>query len=140
MQQPVAIITGAGRGIGRATVLALAREGREKLKAVYAGPAESRAEAKAAVMAELRERAPKEAPGYEAWFQRANNASFAILSAYDELVPAFMRLFEREDRDWVKFHAAVERLKPLPREERRATLKSLEGGTYDTDPATRPAQ
>lgn len=113
----------AGRA-RRARFLALAREGREKLKAVYAGPAESRAQAKAAVMAELRERAAKEAPGYEAWFQRANNASFAILSAYDELVPAFMRLFEREGRDWVRFHAAVERLKPLEREERRATLRS----------------
>ncbi len=126
----------AGRA-RRARFLALAREGRERLLAVYAGPAESRATGKAAVMAELRERAPKEAPGYEAWFQRANNASFAILSAYDELVPAFMRLFEREGRDWVKFHAAVERLKPLERGERRATLRGLEGGTDDTDPATR---
>ena len=127
----------AGRG-RRARFLALAREGRDKLKAVYAGPAEIRAAGKAAVMAELRERAPKEAPGYEAWFQRANNASFAILSAYDELVPAFMRLFEREGRDWVKFHAAVEQLKPLPRDERRATLKGLGGGPVDeADPATR---
>jgi predicted aminopeptidase len=126
----------AGRA-RRARFLALAREGREKLKAVYAGPAESRAQAKAAVMAELRERAAKEAPGYEAWFQRANNASFAILSAYDELVPAFIRLFEREGRDWVKFHAAVEALKPLSPAERRATLKSLDGGLNEADPATR---
>ncbi|KQW42917.1 hypothetical protein ASD88_20555 [Pelomonas sp. Root662] len=123
----------------RARFLALAREGRERLRAVYAGPAESRAAAKAAVMAELRERAPREAPGYEAWFQRANNASFAILSAYDELVPAFMRLYEREGRDWVKFHAAVERLVPLSREERRATLRS-QGGSDVPDPATRTTQ
>lgn len=126
----------AGRA-RRARFLALAREGRERLLAVYAGPAESRAQAKAAVLAELRERAPKEAPGYEAWFQRANNASFAILTAYDELVPAFMRLFEREGRDWAKFHAAVERLKPLERAERRATLKGLDGGLNEADPATR---
>jgi predicted aminopeptidase len=127
----------AGRA-RRARFLALAREGRERLEAVYAGPQESRAAAKASIMAELRERAPREAPGYEAWFQRANNASFAILSAYDELVPAFMRLFEREGRDWVKFHAAVEKLKPLERERRRATLRSL-GGSDELDPATRPA-
>ena len=59
---------------------------------------------------------------------------------YDELVPAFMRLFEREGRDWVKFHAAVERLKPLPREERRATLRGLEEAAHDLDPATRQAE
>lgn len=121
----------------RARFLALAREGRERLQAVYAGPADQRAAAKAAVMAQLRERAPREAPGYEAWFQRANNASFAILAAYDELVPAFQRLFEREGRDWARFHAAVERLAPLSREQRRANLRRLEGGSDDPDPAPR---
>ncbi|NCT82996.1 MAG: aminopeptidase [Comamonadaceae bacterium] len=125
----------AGRA-RRARFLALAREGRARLLAVYAGPAESRAVAKAAVMAELRERAPREAPGWEAWFQRANNASFAILSAYEELLPDFLRLFEREGGDWVKFHAAVERLKPLERDERRANLRG-QGGSHDPDPAPR---
>ena len=62
-----------------------------------------------------------------------------FLAAYDDLVPAFMRLFEHEGRDWVKFHAAVERLKPLAREERRATLKTL-GGPDVPDPATRQAR
>ena len=121
----------------RARFLALAREGRQRLQAVYDGPAEARAAGKAAVMAELRERAAREAPGYEAWFQRANNANFAILSAYSDLVPAFQRLFEREGRDWVRFHAAVEQLMPLSREQRRATLRGLEGGSDDTDPAPR---
>ena len=129
----------AGRA-RRARFLALAREGRERLKAAYSGPVESRAAAKAAIMAELRDRAPKEAPGYEAWFQRANNASFAILAAYDDLVPAFMRLYEREGRDWVKFHAAVERLKPLSRDQRRATLRGLEEAANVPDPATRQAE
>lgn len=125
----------AGRA-RRARFLALAREGRERLLVAYAGPPAERAAAKAAVMADLRARAPQEAPGYEAWFQRANNASFAILSAYDELVPAFLRLFEREGRDWARFHAAVERLKPLAREERRANLEG-QGGPHESDPATR---
>ncbi|MFG6488694.1 aminopeptidase [Roseateles sp. BYS78W] len=123
----------------RARFLALAREGKRALQAVYDGPADQRAAGKAAVMAELRERAKQEAPGFEAWFQRANNASFAILAAYDELVPAFERLFEREGRDWARFHAAVEVLKPLSREGRRATLKAR-GGLHDIDPAPSPTQ
>lgn len=124
----------------RARFLALAREGREQLQKIYDGPVDARAAGKAAVMAQLRERAPAEAPGYEAWFQRANNANFAILSAYSDLVPAFERLFEREGRDWVRFHAAVERLKPLSREQRRATLRSLEEPPHVPDPAPRPTQ
>lgn len=107
----------------RARFLALAREGRARLLAAYAGPAGQRAAAKAAVMTDLRARAAAEAPGYEGWFQHANNASFAILSAYDELVPAFERLFAREDRDWARFHAAVERLAALAPEARRAVLR-----------------
>lgn len=129
----------AGRA-RRAQFLALAREGRRRLQAIYDGPADQRREAKAAVLAELRARAPQEAPGYEAWFQRANNANFAILSAYSDLVPAFERLFEREGRDWVKFHAAVERLAPLSREERRATLRRLGGPPDDADHPPRPAR
>jgi hypothetical protein len=51
-----------------------------------------------------------------------------------------MRLYEREGRDWVRFHAAVERLKPLSREARRATLRSLEESPHVPDPAPRPTQ
>ncbi len=137
--KPAALATFETGRDRRAHFLALAREGRRLLQAVYDGPVDSRAAGKAAVMAQLRERAPKEAPGYEGWFQRANNANFAILSAYSDLVPAFERLFEREGRDWVKFHAAVERLAPLSREERRATLRS-QGGSDDPDPAPRPTE
>jgi len=128
----------AGRA-RRASFLKLAREGRERLAAVYAGRAGPQAAGKAAVMADLRARAPDEAPGYEAWFQRANNASFALLAAYDDLVPAFMRLFEREGRDWVKFHAAVEHLASLEKAERRATLQGPkgDGDTHEPDPASR---
>ena len=122
----------AGRA-RRAAFLRLAREGRDRLQAAYDGPAESRPAAKAAILAELRERAPREAPGYEGWFQRANNASFAILSAYSDLVPGFQRLFEREGRDWVRFHAAVERLAALSRDERRTALK---GGVDDAHAET----
>ena len=60
--------------------------------------------------------------GYDDWFERANNASFGVLAAYNELVPQFERLFEREGRDFERFYAAVQRLAALPKDERRATL------------------
>lgn len=128
----------AGRA-RRERFLALAREGRARLQAAYAGPAAMRAPAKAEILADLQSRAPREAPGYEAWFQRANNASFAILSAYDELVPDFLHLFEREGRDWARFHAAVEALKPLSPAARRANLRSP-GGPHDADSSSRQGQ
>jgi len=62
--------------------------------------------------------------GYDGWFARANNASFGVLSAYNELVPGFERLFEREGRDFDRFYAEVRRLAALPEAERRAALQS----------------
>lgn len=60
--------------------------------------------------------------GYDNWFERANNASLGVLSAYDELVPQFLQLFEREGQDFPRFYAEVKRLARLPKDERRATL------------------
>ena len=60
--------------------------------------------------------------GYDDWFARANNASFALLSAYGELVPAFEALYEREGQDWPRFYAEVKRLAKLPKAERRRQL------------------
>jgi len=62
--------------------------------------------------------------GYDGWFERANNAAFAIQAAYDELVPQFERLFEREGRDFDRFYAEVRRLAALPKPERHATLRA----------------
>jgi predicted aminopeptidase len=104
----------------RAAFLSLARATREQLAALYARElpeAEKRA-AKAALL-----RAVIPAPGYERWFANANNASFALLAAYDDLVPGFERLFEREGRDWSRFHAAVQALAALTPGERRARLR-----------------
>ena len=61
--------------------------------------------------------------GYDPWVARANNASFGAQAAYDELVPGFEALFEREGRDWQRFYGAVKRLAGLPRDERHALLK-----------------
>lgn len=61
--------------------------------------------------------------GYDAWFAQANNASLGVQAAYNELVPEFERLFEREGRDFTRFYAEVKRLAALPKAERRAALR-----------------
>ncbi|MBT2321948.1 aminopeptidase [Variovorax paradoxus] len=61
---------------------------------------------------------------YDAWVARANNAMFGAQAAYDELVPGFEALFEREGRDWPRFYAAVRRLAALPKAGRVQALKA----------------
>ena len=60
--------------------------------------------------------------GYDDWFAKASNASFGVLSAYNELVPAFERLFEQQGRDFTRFYTAVQALAALPKDQRRARL------------------
>jgi predicted aminopeptidase len=60
--------------------------------------------------------------GYDGWMARANNASLGVLSAYNELVPAFERLFEAQGRDFPRFYAEVRRLAALPKDARRQAL------------------
>jgi len=64
--------------------------------------------------------------GYDLWVERANNATLGAQAAYDELVPGFEALFEREGRDFKRFYDAAKRLAALPRQERRAQLKTKE--------------
>ncbi len=64
--------------------------------------------------------------GYDAWVAQAGNASFAVQGAYEELVPGFAALFEREGRDWRRFYDAVRVLARQPRDERRAVLAGLQ--------------
>ena len=90
----------AGKRAGKQAILARLRAGHEQLKA---GPWQGFA-------------------GYDGWFERVNNAALAVQGAYDDLVPAFERLFEEQGRDFVRFHAAVRQLAALPGAERRARL------------------
>jgi predicted aminopeptidase len=60
--------------------------------------------------------------GYDLWVARANNAAFGAQAAYDELVPGFEALFEREGRDWARFYDAVRRLASLSKDERHRAL------------------
>ncbi|MEO8389116.1 aminopeptidase [Polaromonas sp.] len=61
--------------------------------------------------------------GYDLWVANANNASFGAQAAYDELVPGFEALFEREGRDWQRFYDEVKKLARLPKDERRKALE-----------------
>lgn len=63
--------------------------------------------------------------GYDRWVARANNASFAAQAAYDELVPAFESLFEREGRQWPRFYDAVRQLSRQPQAQRHQALRAL---------------
>jgi predicted aminopeptidase len=110
---------------------ALTQKYRERFEALYKGPesdAHKRAE-KAALMAQMRSEyetlkmtAWGGFSGYDGWFARANNAAFGVLAAYNELVPAFEALFEREGRDLKRFYAEVKRLAALPKDQRRIAL------------------
>jgi len=110
---------------------ALTTRTREALEALYASPASDadKRAGKAALMQRMQAEyiALRDGPwqgyaGYDAWFDRANNASFGVLAAYTEWVPQFERLFEREGRDLARFYAQVKRLASLPKDERHATL------------------
>jgi predicted aminopeptidase len=113
---------------------AYTRQVRDELDAVYRSERgdDAKRAAKAEVMARMRsgyEAMKRDRwagfSGYDAWFARANNASFGVLSAYNEQVPQFEALFEREGRDFSRFYAEVRRLAALPRAERSAAMKPL---------------
>lgn len=65
--------------------------------------------------------------GYDAWVAGANNASLGIQATYDEWVPAFEALFEREGQDWARFYDAVRRLAQQPGSQRTRFLRQLSG-------------
>lgn len=113
----------AGRA-QRESFLTQARALRDRLGALYALDlplAEKRARKQALL------RSAQAPSGYERWFAAANNANLALLGAYEDLVPGFVRLFERCGGDWPRFHAAVAALAPLSPVERRARLASDAG-------------
>jgi predicted aminopeptidase len=112
---------------------ALTTRYRDRLQALFASAASEadKRAGKAALIAELRAdyaRLKTERwggfAGYDGWFERANNASFGVLAAYNEQVSEFERLFERQGRDFARFHAEVRRLAALPKAERHATLRA----------------
>ncbi len=112
---------------------ALSLRTRARLQALYASAADDadKRRGKAEILAAMRDELArlKAGPwqgyaGYDAWAAKANNATFGVQAAYDELVPDFERLFERQGRDFTRFYAEARRLAALPKAERRATLQA----------------
>ncbi len=113
---------------------ALTRATRERLKAIYEDanlPDGVKLQHKAVAMNDFKQQYERLKAGwngyagYDPFVTRANNASFAAQAAYDEWVPAFEALFEREGRDFARFYDAVRALADRPKEDRQAALRGL---------------
>jgi predicted aminopeptidase len=65
-------------------------------------------------------------PGYDRWVARVNNASLAVLAEYEDLAPAFERLYAQQG-SWPAFYDEVRRLARLPKQERHHALRQLLG-------------
>ncbi|MEJ6021915.1 aminopeptidase [Ramlibacter sp. PS4R-6] len=64
---------------------------------------------------------------YDRWVAEANNAAFGAQAAYDELVPGFEALFQREGRDFQRFYDAAKKLADAPKKRRHEQLKEIAG-------------
>jgi predicted aminopeptidase len=118
---------------------------RDKLAAWYDAPAEAsmlragKAEILAAMMQDYA--ALKESwggySGYDRWFAKGlNNAHFASVVAYSELVPAFEALLEQEEHDMPRFYAAVRDLAGQEQMQRDAILAELGASREKREVAT----
>lgn len=119
----------------RASFRALTRTVRSRLARAYDDAKKSGANAEqlAALKAELfeefrRDYATLKASwggysGYDAWVERANNASLGAQAAYDDLVAGFERLFQQVDGRWPDFFDAARVLAQMPKAERTQVLQ-----------------
>lgn len=64
--------------------------------------------------------------GYDRWFgQELNNARLASIAIYNELVPAFRKLLEKEQGDFARFYEVAKRVAKMEKVSRTEYLKSL---------------
>lgn len=117
-----------------ADFLGLVAQTRAELAEIYGGPgsAETKRTAKAAAIDRLRTRYRWMRDtrwggysGFDGWvLSPINNAKLAATSVYNELTPAFLRLFDLCSRDYKRFYAAVERLGRMDKAGRAEALKT----------------
>ncbi|WP_416760829.1 aminopeptidase [Roseateles sp. So40a] len=60
---------------------------------------------------------------FDRWIQGMTTPALAIQGSYTDLVPDFIRLYERQGADFPRFYAEVQRLAKLSKDERRAELE-----------------
>lgn len=119
-----------------ADFLTLIAQTRAELAGIYAGPgsAEARRAGKTAAIERLRARYRQMRDrrwggyrGFDGWVDSPiNNAKLAATSVYNDLVPAFMRLFELCAGDYERFYDAVAR---LGRVDKAGRTQALENAT-----------
>lgn len=130
-------------------------DAREELAAIYASdiPPEEKRQAKTGVFTRLRQdyAALKNLwggyDGYDEWMARdLNNAHLALVSTYNDLVPAFTNLLATHEGDLAAFFEDARQLAALPAGERQERVLALmnEAGPIlasepDTDSAPDPA-
>jgi predicted aminopeptidase len=117
-----------------AEFLELVAKTKRELAQIYATPAtaERKRAEKAAAIERLRTRYRRMRDeswggfaGYDNWVEGpVNNAKLAATSVYNDLVPAFLRLFDLCSRDYARFYAAVARLGRLAKDGRAEALAS----------------
>jgi predicted aminopeptidase len=133
----------AGRGLSatwqtaqtrRAQFQQLVLKYQQRLKGLYATDVSNEAKrlAKQQTFRELREEYQSLKAswggyaGYDRWFgQELNNAHLASIAIYNELVPAFRKLLQQEQGDFVRFYDAVRRLTKQSKDARAVFFESL---------------
>jgi predicted aminopeptidase len=107
---------------------------RDRLDRLYAGPLpdEQKRAAKAELLAQLRaeyallkQQRWAGYAGYDAWFDRVNNAALGVLGAYNDMAGDFERLFVQQGRDFTRFYAEVAAIAALPKAQRHAKLRAI---------------
>jgi predicted aminopeptidase len=117
-------------------MISLALGTRQELKKLYATPGHT-LEQKNALLSRLQARLSSLGVKDKALDAKSgaelkitwNNARLNTLATYHDLVPGFERLLRESHGDVEAFYAAVEKLKPLPKDERRRVL--MAGGLND---------
>ncbi len=113
---------------------ALLLETRRQLAAVYREPGDAPAKraAKRQVFEQLKHAYAELKDqwggygGYDGWMNRPlNNAHLSLVATYNDLIPAFEALLQREGGDLTRFYSAAKGLAGQPPATRHAELKSL---------------
>lgn len=108
---------------------------RQELIQLYTSDEKNKKSKKKTILADLKIRyakLKKEWNGdtsYDNWMkQNLNNAHFISVGLYHHYVPAFKKLLEQNNNDWVGFFEQIEEMGGLSQEEREIKLKQLSAG------------